>query len=238
MGGLLGVISMGQFLYYCCLRAFSGNTDTHDPRIKHSCSRCIYFSMMLSVLPLTVVLLMCQLMMFWDVTLFYNCEVNFSFSQLDPVWNKIQYTFECCGQYNYTDWGRSIPRSCCKDPCHGCNASTAFKKGCHPFIKEMFADALRSRTLPLQLVYLISQIMTLKLFHHMLKIVFPKCFSHQNSYDNQTEDDVEAVSVEDHTENDGELEDEIEDVGDDESDGQLLEDFAQNADDDQDTELL
>ncbi len=167
IGGLLGVISLGQFLYYNCLRIFSGNANTHDSRIKHSCTRCTYCFMMMLVLPLTAVLLIYELIVCWDVTLVYNCEVDFvESSQTDPVWNKIQYTFECCGQYNYTDWGGRIPGNCCKDTCKTCDASNAFKKGCLPFINKMFADALRSRTIPLQLLYVVSLAMVLFLFRH------------------------------------------------------------------------
>ncbi len=239
IGGLLGTISLGQFLYYSCLRVFSGNTNSHDPRIKHSCSRCIYCSVVFLVIPLTVMLLIYQLIVCWDITLLYDSEDGLGIGPMDPVWDKIQYTFECCGMYNYTYWG-SIPASCCKDVCHGCNASNAFKKGCHSFINEMFANALRSRTIPLQLFYVTSLVLIIPLFYHMLKFVFPKCFSGQNGNlnDNLREHDIEAVSVEDHVENDDEQEDDDEEDEDDESLEQLMEDFVQNVDDDQDTELL
>ncbi len=235
--GLFGVTSLCLFLYYCFLWIFSRNTDSHDPRIKDSCSRCRYCYLMSAVFPLTVLMLVYQLIVCWDVTLLYSCD--YSFSKYDPVWDKIQYTFECCGQYNYTDWGGNIPASCCKDPCHGCTASNAFKKGCHPFIKDLFVDALKSRTIPLQIFHLASIALVILLFRHMLRFVFPKCFSgrHDHRENELREDDIEAVSVEDHVENEYELEDEIEDE-DHESDEQLLEDFVQNIDEDQDTELL
>ncbi len=46
----------------------------------------------------------------------------------------------------------------------------------------------------------------------MLKIVFPKSFPRQNAHDNQREDDIEAGSVKDHTENYDEQDGEIKDV--------------------------
>ncbi len=191
IGGLFGVISLTQFLYYSCLRAFSGNANSHDPRIKYSCSRCIYCSVVLTVIPLTAVLLIFQLIVCWNVTLLYSCEGEYLNQN---VLNKIQYTFECCGQYNYTEWGRNIPASCCKDPCHGCNASNAFKRGCHPFIKEMYTYALRSTTIPLQLFYLISLALVIPLFYHMLKFVFIGCFIGQtgNINDSLREHNIEA----------------------------------------------
>ena len=83
-------------------------------------------------------------------------------------------------------------------------------------------------------------VLIIPLFYHMLKFVFPKCFSGQNGNlnDNLREHDIEAVSVEDHVENDDEQEDDDEEDEDDESLEQLMEDFVQNVDDDQDTELL
>ncbi len=238
IGGLFGIISLAQFLYYSCIRVFSGNTNSHDPRIKHSCSRCIYCSVVFSVIPLTVTLLIYLLIVCWDVTLLYNIEVNIYGTAMD-VYDKIQYTFECCGQYNYTDWGGMIPGSCCKDHCNSCNASNAFKRGCHPFINEMYMYALRSTTIPLQLFYVISLALSIPLFYHMSKFVFQKRLIGQNGNinDNPREDNIEAVSVEDHAENDDEHEDD-EDEEDDESDEQLLEDFVQNVDENEDTALL
>ena len=95
----------------------------------------------------------------------------------------------------------------------------------------------------MQLFYVTSLVLIIPLFYHILKFVFPKCFSGQNGNinDNPREHNIEAVSVEDHVENDDEQEDEDEDEDDDEDDEsleRLLEDFVQNVGDDEDTELL
>ncbi len=214
---LLGMIFLPQFCMAWCLRI-----PNRFPGFEIHLSRCAYCILMFFILPATAVFVICLLGECWNVTLFHNYEVDFDVSKSDPVWNKIQYTFECCGQYNHTDWGSRIPRSCCKDTSDTCNETTAYKKGCHPFIKEIFADALRSKTIPLQFFYLTSLGCILLLFCYMLNFVFHKCFNCQPEYQNgrPREDDVEAVSLEAHVEND------------DESDDQLLEDLAQNVDED------
>ncbi len=236
MAGLLGIISLCQFVYYNCLPIFSGNVSHHDPRMKDSCTKCTYFFMVISVLPVALMLLIYQIIFCWDVTLIFSCEVDFHYSQIDHAWNKIQYTFECCGQHNYTDWGGQIPGSCCKDLCNACNETNAFKKGCHPFIKEIVRDLIRSKTMPLQFVLVMSLIFIILVFRHMFTFVFQKCFSRQHKNDHETlrEDDIEAVPVEEHMENEEDSENDGEDEDDDE---QLLEDVVQNIDDD-DTELL
>ncbi len=238
VAGLFGIISLCQFVYYNCLPIFSGNVSHHDPRMKESCSKCTFCFMVMSVLPTALVLLIYQIIFCWDVTLLFGCEVDFHSSQYDPAWDKIQYTFECCGQYNYTDWGGKIPGSCCKDSCNACNESNAFKRGCHPFIQEIVGDVLRSSTLPLQFVFVMSLIFIILMFRHMLEVVFPKCFSRQqgNYYDDPREDDIEAVSVEERVENDNEEDDEN-DGEDEDDDDQSLEDVVQNIDD-EDNELL
>ena len=227
LAGLLGIISLFQSVYYECLTISSNYVSYHDPRIKQSCSKCTYCSMLMFVLPSTLVLLIYHVIVFWDVSLLYTCEVDFHSSQFDAAWDKIQHTFECCGQHNYTDWGGQIPGSCCKNYCNGCNESNAFQKGCLPFIKKIFTDALRSETIPLQFLFVMSIIFIILMFRHMLKFVFPKCFSRQqgNYYDDPREDDIEAVSVEEHVENEEDENDE-----EDEDDEQLLEDFTQNVD--------
>ncbi|XP_048409152.1 leukocyte surface antigen CD53-like [Stegostoma tigrinum] len=54
------------------------------------------------------------------------------------AWNKIQEQLKCCGVANYTDWGNSVPSSCCKDELKPCNSPSYFSKGCYSMIREWF----------------------------------------------------------------------------------------------------
>lgn len=51
-------------------------------------------------------------------------------------WEKIQQTLSCCGVQNYTDWGASIPESCCQNP--PCKAGDeGMYPGCGPKVLQV-----------------------------------------------------------------------------------------------------
>ena len=184
---------------------------------------------LISVIPVTMALLIYGLIYFWNASLVVTCEIDFDYSSfLDPpAWNNIQYTFKCCGQHNYSDWGHDIPKSCSEDRHKECNENNVYKNGCHPFIKTTYVNMVRSATLPFQYIFMISIPIFIALSRHMFGLVFPKYFArgNQNYQGILTEPDLEAGSIEDHNDGDEEEDCEYQDDGDDE---QLLEDPVQN----------
>ncbi|XP_060701612.1 leukocyte surface antigen CD53-like isoform X2 [Hemiscyllium ocellatum] len=54
------------------------------------------------------------------------------------AWNQIQEKLFCCGVANYTDWGNSVPESCCKKKSEPCNSQNYFLKGCYSLIRKWF----------------------------------------------------------------------------------------------------
>ncbi|XP_067913062.1 leukocyte surface antigen CD53-like [Heterodontus francisci] len=54
------------------------------------------------------------------------------------AWDKIQEQLQCCGVVNYTDWGDTVPRSCCQEKATSCNSTNYFSKGCYGRIRDGF----------------------------------------------------------------------------------------------------
>nr|XP_020502799.1 leukocyte surface antigen CD53-like [Labrus bergylta] len=54
------------------------------------------------------------------------------------VWDLLHNNFDCCGVKNVTDWGDSVPSSCCKDKCD--IPRPPYKEGCLAKMKTFFED--------------------------------------------------------------------------------------------------
>ncbi|KAI9543653.1 hypothetical protein NQZ68_008700 [Dissostichus eleginoides] len=50
-------------------------------------------------------------------------------------WDYVQHKLECCGVHNATDWGDSVPDSCCLGTC-----GSPFTQGCLVTLKTLFED--------------------------------------------------------------------------------------------------
>ncbi|XP_028270995.1 leukocyte surface antigen CD53 isoform X2 [Parambassis ranga] len=57
---------------------------------------------------------------------------------LKSDWDLLQIQLDCCGVNNQTDWGKSIPLSCCKST--NCNPPGIREKGCLVKLKTLFED--------------------------------------------------------------------------------------------------
>ncbi|XP_072242996.1 leukocyte surface antigen CD53-like [Leuresthes tenuis] len=53
-------------------------------------------------------------------------------------WDTIQETFQCCGINNASDWGNTVPRSCCQKECDRSNPP--YKTGCLTKLNEWFEE--------------------------------------------------------------------------------------------------
>ncbi|KAK5909198.1 hypothetical protein CesoFtcFv8_003149 [Champsocephalus esox] len=54
-------------------------------------------------------------------------------------WDYVQVKLDCCGVHNWTDWGVSVPDSCCLDHC-GTPKPKYREKGCLVTLKTLFED--------------------------------------------------------------------------------------------------
>lgn len=54
-------------------------------------------------------------------------------------WNWVQQTLDCCGVNNVSDWGKSVPESCCMDPCND-EHPKYWQKGCLVTLKSWFEE--------------------------------------------------------------------------------------------------
>ncbi|KAI4820653.1 hypothetical protein KUCAC02_028624 [Chaenocephalus aceratus] len=53
-------------------------------------------------------------------------------------WDYVQVKLDCCGVHNWTDWGVSVPDSCCP---HHCGTPPKYReKGCLVMLKTLFED--------------------------------------------------------------------------------------------------
>ncbi|KAK2837752.1 hypothetical protein Q5P01_014964 [Channa striata] len=55
-------------------------------------------------------------------------------------WDLLQTTVDCCGVYNYTDWGDAVPASCCPNQCDKTQPSLYRQKGCLDKLKTLFEE--------------------------------------------------------------------------------------------------
>ncbi|XP_037074100.1 CD151 antigen-like [Pollicipes pollicipes] len=53
------------------------------------------------------------------------------------AWDTAQSKLECCGVKSASEWGTSIPKSCCADQTAACTTANAYSKGCRAEV-EMF----------------------------------------------------------------------------------------------------
>ncbi|XP_078098505.1 leukocyte surface antigen CD53-like [Mustelus asterias] len=54
------------------------------------------------------------------------------------AWDGIQKQLHCCGVTNYTDWGDSVPKSCCPQDDKTCTSQNYFQKGCYVQVRSWF----------------------------------------------------------------------------------------------------
>nr|XP_002121375.1 tetraspanin-9 [Ciona intestinalis] len=64
---------------------------------------------------------------------------NYNTTTKQP-WDILQTTFKCCGFTNYSDWGSTIPSTCCSDAASPCSPSmtTFYPLGCEAAIRKYF----------------------------------------------------------------------------------------------------
>ncbi|XP_023197729.1 leukocyte surface antigen CD53-like [Xiphophorus maculatus] len=55
-------------------------------------------------------------------------------------WDIVQNTFKCCGVYNASDWGNTIPESCCVETSCSSRKDPEYKEGCLKKLKEWFEE--------------------------------------------------------------------------------------------------
>ncbi|KAF4074636.1 hypothetical protein AMELA_G00241560 [Ameiurus melas] len=111
-------------------------------------NRCllISFFILLFLLMLAELTVACILLLYeHDIDAFIIDELNTSLKQKGENnstidWNTIQSTFQCCGVNNASDWGNTIPDSCCPTP-RPCSVTTA-NKGCYLKMKNWFENNL------------------------------------------------------------------------------------------------
>ena len=104
-----------------------------------------------------------------------------------PFSSKMQVLFNCCGVYNYTDWGPDIPFSCCIDlrkPNCTVNVSDIFQKGCFKGVNTFVNVQVRGQTFNVQ-VYCIAVDVVLLLVGvtslHFARKVYYRNFQCENS---------------------------------------------------------
>ncbi|CAL8335849.1 unnamed protein product [Gadus morhua 'NCC'] len=71
---------------------------------------------------------------------------NSTKTDLESDWNLVQKTFSCCGVRNSSDWGGSVPQSCCKNGQNDCLLSSKdpselfYEEGCLKALKAWFEN--------------------------------------------------------------------------------------------------
>lgn len=63
-------------------------------------------------------------------------------SQLNKqIIDHVQRTIHCCGSSSSSDYGDSIPKSCCAQETSACTAATSYKSGCATQIKSVVENS-------------------------------------------------------------------------------------------------
>ncbi len=110
LGGFIGLVSLCLFLLKPCDKL--PETRNYRKSTKESCSKRMYCCVMVFVIPLTMTFIISALIFWSHETTVLN--EKYDVHDISINWDKVQYTFECCGSKTYTEYGSYIPGSCCK----------------------------------------------------------------------------------------------------------------------------
>lgn len=59
----------------------------------------------------------------------------------EQIWANLQQTLSCCGLNTASDWGQSLPTSCCAGNPATCTINSAFRQGCNQGLEDFIGTS-------------------------------------------------------------------------------------------------